>query len=804
MINTDDSTAVRDLLFELLTVDREKEVINALDAVGLWGHEASWRLLGDREDNYATIGAQAVIPEAALAEKITNAIDAILMRRCREEGIDPKGPGAPSSVRNAVARYFEVNPSASYSGTLEAWDQSKILEVARSTTSISLTGDRRKQVNRRRNYPSVSILDRGEGQAPEAQPQTLLSLGNSLKKDIAFTQGKFAMGGTAALRFCGDQNLQLVLSRRAPILAEEDCVSSDWGFTIVRRDYQEGDSMTAYRYLAPIGAEHNPGHGEILCFPAERLPIGPRYNNPYEMEVESGTLIKLYQYQTDSVTQFGQTGGLRQELDVWMPHLPLPIRLHECRWDGDPRSSEWNLTGLDRRLREAQPEYETTGTLKVRGEPFTYRIFCLAKDNAKRYRGDHGVVFAVNGQSHGMLHKRIFGSKAVKLPLLEDALAVVLDCTDVAVPALEDLTQNSRDRLSESQFRKEVEDQIKQLLVEDGRLGELNRQWADKLLEERLSDDQPLEDVLKKVMRRSDVLNALFLRGTRLQNQATVSPSPDGDEFEGLPHPTEFRFLKLQYGKELERTCHMGQRVRIDFATDVEDSYFKRAILPGQLDVQIRRDGNEIEDSEYTYVVHLFSGIAHLSLVLPPSVVIGDELLVDVVVNDETLIKPFVNKAHITVLSEQKPGKGASRNGNSRLTLRPSGIEFPQISDIYEDRWDELGMDKGSALRIRNLGPNQPGGATTYLFYVNMDNEYLRAERRASPTKKELLDAQWRYGLVLLGLGLLREPKASGSDIDDQHRESRWIAAASDAIGPVLLPLINELGELDLGDTSRS
>ena len=166
---------------------------------------------------------------------------------------------------------------------------------------------------------------------------------------------------------------------------------------------------------------------------------------------------------------------------------------------------------------------------------------------------------------------------------LENALAVVVDCTELSVPSLEDLTQNSRDRLSDSQFRKEVEDKIKQLLADDPRLRELSRQRADKRLEERLSDDRPLEEVLKQVMRRSSVLNALFLRGTRLASQSTVKPSPAGDEFEGRPHPTEFRFLKLPYGRELERNCHIGQRTRIDFATDVEDNYFDRAILPARL-----------------------------------------------------------------------------------------------------------------------------------------------------------------------------------------------------------------------------
>ena len=85
-------------------------------------------------------------------------------------------------------------------------------------------------------------------------------------------------------------------------------------------------------------------------------------------------------------------------------------------------------------------------------------------------------------------------------------------------------------------------------------------------------------------------------------------------------------------------------------------------------------------------------------------------------------------------------------------------------------------------------------------FAVNMDNEYLRAERRSTPRKKDLLDAQWKYGLVLFGLGLLREPERRASQVAEQIDERERVAATSDAIGPVLLPLINELGELDLDD----
>ena len=96
---------------------------------------------------------------------------------------------------------------------------------------------------------------------------------------------------------------------------------------------------------------------------------------------------------------------------------------------------------------------------------------------------------------------------------------------------------------------------------------------------------------------------------------------------------------------------------------------------PASLDVSIHRDGNPIASPEYTYAMRLSSGIAHLSLDLPPSVVDGDQLIVEVCVNDETLITPFVNRAHIAVLPEQKTRSGGSSSrrqrgsGNGRLSL---------------------------------------------------------------------------------------------------------------------------------------
>ena len=71
-------------------------------------------------------------------------------------------------------------------------------------------------------------------------PETFLSIDKNNKLSIHFVQGKFNMGGTGALRFCGEHSLQLLITRRNPeILAMQkdrsDPTQERWGFTVVRR-----------------------------------------------------------------------------------------------------------------------------------------------------------------------------------------------------------------------------------------------------------------------------------------------------------------------------------------------------------------------------------------------------------------------------------------------------------------------------------------------------------------------------------------------------------------------------------------
>src|SRR6266699_6344105 len=72
----------------------------------LAGSAANWHPLDANESNFGVIENQQSSPIAALIEKITNSIDAILMRRCYEAGIDPKSAAAPKSMEEAIQRFF--------------------------------------------------------------------------------------------------------------------------------------------------------------------------------------------------------------------------------------------------------------------------------------------------------------------------------------------------------------------------------------------------------------------------------------------------------------------------------------------------------------------------------------------------------------------------------------------------------------------------------------------------------------------------------------------------------------------------
>lgn len=258
------SHGVRQLFARLLAAGTENEVQVILDAEGLASDDTKWTPYGNNESFYGVVENQQAHPIPALVEKVTNGIDAILEKRVREEGMDIRSRDAPGSVREALERYFPQHRD---------WDVGDARRRQARSLQIVASGPRRDT--------SLLVYDDGVGQAPEAFPDTFLSLLRGNKNDVHFVQGKYNMGGAGAIALCGDRRFQLVASKRYD-------GTSPLGFTLLRRHPPElaaaaGRKNTWYEYLV--------FDGQVASLAIDELDVGLDGRR-----FTTGSLLKLYSY----------------------------------------------------------------------------------------------------------------------------------------------------------------------------------------------------------------------------------------------------------------------------------------------------------------------------------------------------------------------------------------------------------------------------------------------------------------------------------------------------------------------------
>jgi hypothetical protein len=335
------------------------------------------------ENNFSTAGAQQSDPVAALVEKLVNAADARLTNECLVAGIDPQGPNAPPSVRHAVAQLIQrsSHPENETNGLIENMTREERTALARGIT-LAATG--------LKGRPSITIVDEGEGQTPERVPHTFMSLNKSNKLRVPFVQGRFNMGGTGALRFCGDRRLQLIVTRRNPsIVSQGENDAELWSFTVVRRETPTtGERNSVYRYLAPMSADDS-RRGGVLRFASSELSVKPDGNNAYVKPLRYGSLVKLYEYKFSGASNILMSDGLLRQVDVRLPSPALPIMFHECRnYSGNEGSFANPSTGLSVRLADNRAQNLADGfpydeVMTVNGQEFSIRYFGFKDGKAK-------------------------------------------------------------------------------------------------------------------------------------------------------------------------------------------------------------------------------------------------------------------------------------------------------------------------------------------------------------------------------------------------------------------------------------
>lgn len=784
---------LKDLCLALVRCESEDEVIDLLKKEKYWDRSENWQLFGDDENNYSIIGNQQSKPEAAIVEKIINSVDAMLMGECFRRDIKPDSEYAPQSIKDALVDYFQI-----FDGKLTNISPKERSQLSENIGFVA-TGQK--------TNPNYAIFDKGEGQSPAKLHDTILSIRKSNKLRIPFVQGKFNMGGTGVFRFCGERNIQLIISKRHPGIAEHesDPMKDFWGFTIIRRDDpKDGARSSNYKYLAPSN--------HILFFPADEILILPSdYPDPYGKPMQWGTYIKFFEYKIGPSLRTNILFDLYNKLSVLMPHIALPVKLYERRRNYQGNSFETVLSGLSVRVDEDRSDniednFPTSGSMTVNGQKMRYSIYVFKKRKHENFTKEEGIVFTINGQTHGYLSKAFFNRKGVGLNYLAESILVILDCSEIDGRAREDLFMNSRDRLSTCPLKTDIENELEDVLKKHPGLNTLKDKRRREEIESKLSDQQPLTDVLQEILKKSPTLSKLFVQGLKISNPFNMSGASIKDNFEGREFPTVFTLSK-KYTHENPKQSHLNSKFRVEYKTDVNNDYFDRSKDPGTFKLFV--NGKESENKD----INLWNGYGYLNVFLDNSK-IGDLVHFRSEIFDISRVEPISEEFYILVTEPltKKSTNGGNRkppssNQSGNETKKPDGFSLPNIIEVSRDNrtghsWEEQGFNEESALNVK--GSEDDG----YDFFVNIDNIHLLTEIKSlKNTEIQVVQAKYKFGLVLVGLALLNENVNKQTKSDEQDESISifsTIQKVSKAVSPVIIPMIDTLGKLETNDLVSS
>lgn len=710
----------------------------------------SWTPYGDNESFFGVIENQQASPVPALVEKITNSIDAILMRRCYEEGIDPKSPAAPQSVNEAIQFFFQSSQS---------WDLSGKRAIQAESIQILARGPR--------NNTSLVIYDDGEGQHPEQFSSTFLSLLRGNKNEIRFVQGKYNMGGAGAVVFCGKKRYQLVASKRFD-------QNGKFGFTIMRKhplspEEEKTRKNTWYEYLHV--------DEKIPAFEIESLDLG-LHNRVFT----TGTIIKLYSYNLPAGARSVISRDLNQSINelLFEPALPVYTIDIKERYPKD-RNLERHLYGLKRRLEEDGSKYirkffsEThndsdIGSLKITVYVFNPRIDSKSaketKDTIKRefFKNNMSVMFSLNGQVHGSFTSE-FVTRSLKFNLLKDYLLIHVDCTSLKNSFRTELFMGSRDRLKNGEECTQLRSLVTDILTK-GRLKEIYKEWKDSITTQSDSAEDLLRDFSNHLPMNKDLMKLLSHTFTldvkdkkkEKKNEQRKPKDSLKKEIPFLPKrfPSTFNIdLKSKDKDQVPLTkIPVGGKKTLLFSTDVEDRYFDRVEESGDLkitvlshvtnQVQGGTEAGEPKEPGALLDVSISSpskGKIRVNVSPTKNVDVGDTVKVSA-----SLSSPEDNLEQVFLIQisdkDAKPKKAPEPKNDE------DNIGLPRLQQVFQSPkegfqcWDDLdfiGMDYSTVMH-----PFVEGDKLDTIF-VNMDSMVLKSYKSKLRSEEQMIVADKRY-----------------------------------------------------------
>lgn len=537
----------KEIFSKLLSIASSDEIASLIDGNDFFKPEnCDWKPYGGRDNNAGQVEGQMKSSSNALVEKLTNSIDSLLMRRCYEiegEAPDSKNPKLPKSLSEAISKYFggeeEINKERS------DWAKRHLVVLAE--------GDKKK--------PTLTVIDRGEGQSPEKIQNTIVHLSGSIKRNIDFVFGKYHQGGSAAIRFCGSKArcYQLVLSRRAETIAEKG-KSNDYGWTLVRRNYK---SRTAfYEYCTDKD-------GNTFSFKFEK----PIKIDGLDIEFIDGCLIRLYDYylKNPSNIVFGRN-SLSFDINQKLQKSPLPIYFQDMRgWTGDTKGT---IAGLLRRIEDNADIINNDLTLPAGlGEVGVRNIRCIRLKHINDAKGvnsyqsqEEKIFYVENGLALGF-ETNSFLRTNCQLPALAPYLFCYIDMSDIPVE-MANLFHAGREEFAHTDDYHTLKARLK-TFFENEIFETWDKEYQEKSLASANEDNKELDKLIEKAIVDDPELKELLGIGEEIK--IPKGKEEDKEKYAGEEHPNKFEYVGEQ-PKDVDKSSY----ALVSLKTEAEDKLLTR------------------------------------------------------------------------------------------------------------------------------------------------------------------------------------------------------------------------------------
>lgn len=798
----------KDICLRLLSAEAENAIDKIIESVPEMKSSKNWKPLDGRETNFNVTGNQASDGGKALTELMTNMVDAILLKRAYEKGIDPKDPKkAPSTMYKAVDVLIKnmrggklVNLTAN-----DPW----LKDFAQKNLAIGITGAKSKS----EGLPCYTFADNGEGQNPDDFERTFLSLSAGTKKSIPFVQGKFNMGSSGVLSYCGRNWYKLIISRRYD-------GTGDWGWTLMRRRPGDRNQMPiAEFFVMPDGRIPRFKAAEIYPF---HTADGKRYDR---MHLSTGTIVKLFDYQVGS--KFLNFRGTREALNENLVETILPFRILDLRQKPDPKRGGDRALGVDPRAfygmefllmnshkeEGAEDEEEAAGQKLLFVGKFTDpglgEVSISAIHLKRELPGwlkpnstNNRVFHAVNGQVQ-FKQSRGYLSQSCGFPALKDRVVLVVDASGLTFAAHNEIWKGDREHIRETIDGERYKETVTRTIKESGTLKDLQVKVAEEELQ-RASKAESNNLFQKLVDSDPNLAGLLSSRDPTIRLPAAgggnAGKDRGTDEFKGQYSPTFVRLEEKLEAKGLEvplnRSRPLGAR------TDAENGYLQRADYPGRvlLNQQVRDNFSvreHLKDGRLTIYLSPIEGKLKAGDTFKLRIGLQDGAMAEAVQSEEITVKIADEEIEQKERDKQKSKEKSTKGGDAK-NQKGSGESAPthglprcvlltrdgrEVNGYAVEKWpDDFSEADGGA--IADLGEE-------VVYKINYDNAYhlkYRLSQRGD-IPREVVTEKFILGMRILLLGYQHAfkslQKSSGaeengiSEYADEFRRTAARAAAS-------------------------